>query len=101
MHLITRLLLGTAVLTAGAIMPSLPASASVTCDDPGSLLLTDQNSATANLNCPGSPSENNQGQDGKNNKSTSHGKPACVWVPKPDYQGSPSDPVEGQGGHWY
>ncbi|WP_344232701.1 hypothetical protein [Kribbella hippodromi] len=31
----------------------------------------------------------------------SHGKPACVWVPKPDYQPSPGEPAEGQGGHWY
>lgn len=101
MRLITPFLLGTAVVMAGAILPSVPASATVACDDPSGLLLSDQSSTNASLDCTGTPSENTQGHDGKNTTSTSHGKPACVWVPKPDYQGSPGDPVEGQGGHWY
>lgn len=100
MRLITPVILGSAGLIASAVMLSLPAPAMASCTPNGSLF-TGSDTSTANLNCPGAPSENNPGQNGKNNSSTSHGKPACVWVPKPDYQASPGDPVEGQDGHWY
>ncbi|GAA1559819.1 hypothetical protein GCM10009804_15790 [Kribbella hippodromi] len=100
MRLTTPVILGTAALIAGAAMQCLPASAGVRCDPSGSLSL-DPESSNGNLTCPQVPGENDGGQDGQNGKSVSHGKPACVWVPKPDYQPSPGEPAEGQGGHWY
>ncbi|HET6759536.1 MAG TPA: hypothetical protein VFH20_09690, partial [Propionibacteriaceae bacterium] len=98
MRLITPVVLGTAGLLASTAMQCLPAAAQ--CKPAGSIA-SGQNSTTGSLDCPGSPPSDPEGQDGKNTSSSGHGKPACVWVPKPDYLSSPGEPAEGQGGHWY
>lgn len=101
MRLIISVVVGTAGLLAGSVMQYLPASAAATGCTPSGSIASGQNSSTGSLNCPGSPENNNEGQKGRNTSSTGHGKPACVWVPKPDYLASPGEPVDGQGGHWY
>ncbi|MBB5979986.1 hypothetical protein [Kribbella solani] len=100
MRLITPVILGVAGLIAGAAIQCLPAAAGIRCDPSGGLT-TDQTSADGGLTCPTVPGEKDGGDEGRNGKSVSRGRPACVWVPKPDYQPSPGEPAEGQGGHWY
>ncbi|MDX3007074.1 hypothetical protein PWY87_35760, partial [Kribbella solani] len=100
MRLITPVVLGVAGLIAGAAVQCLPAAADVRCIPRGELGI-DMDTANGNVTCPSVPGEKDGGQDGTNGKSVGRGKPACVWVPKPDYQPSPGEPAEGQGGHWY
>jgi hypothetical protein len=58
--------------------------------------------ATGKLTCPGGGGGDDENQNpGKGSKKTKGVKPACVWVPKPDYISGVGQPVEGQGGHYY
>jgi hypothetical protein len=88
----------------GTLVSVLPASAAATCD-PSASINAQMNSSDAGLSCPPSPTAENtvgKGDSGtKTGKSGSGVKPACVWVPKPDYPGGGGGQVEGKGGHWY
>ncbi|MDX2973705.1 hypothetical protein, partial [Kribbella solani] len=80
MRLITPVVLGVAGLIAGAAVQCLPAAADVRCIPRGELGI-DMDTANGNVTCPSVPGEKDGGQDGRNGKSVSRGKPACVWVP--------------------
>ena len=57
------------------------------------------NSATGKITCVTEVPTGSKGKPGKSGKGSSV-KPACVWVPKPDYQ-TMGGPAEGDGGHYY
>lgn len=58
-------------------------------------------SAEGKIKCPKTPVTDPK--DPRKSKTSQTGtKPACVWVPKPDYISGVGEPVEGtNGGHWY
>lgn len=81
---------------------ALPASAAVTCGAPNGSVSTSDSSTTGKIVCPKPPvTKPKDPTKGKERTSQTVTKPACVWVPKPDYQAEPGEPVEGKGGHWY
>lgn len=65
----------------------------------------DMASADGGLKCPpasDSETPGNPGDSSRKGKTSSAGaKPACVWVPRPDYQAGAGQPVDGKGGRWY
>ncbi|MFB6721204.1 hypothetical protein ACFCV3_13625 [Kribbella sp. NPDC056345] len=98
----TRLVVAAATVgMLGALMTVVPASAAPTCGTPTASVQVSQDSANSNLRCPGVPPKNHPKVPGKTQTAGKVTKPACVWVPKPDYQAGAGQPVEGKGGHWY
>lgn len=89
------------VVAAGVLVAAAPASAGKPCTPTGGAF-SSKASADAVLKCPPPPSTTpTPSKPGDTRKTSKATKPACVWVPKPDYQPGPGQPAEGAGGHWY
>ncbi len=100
---VTRLIaVAAAAVVLLPLLPGLPAAARATCADPTGRLRTSTDSVDGTATCPGRPPAKHPNKPGGTTRTAGKvTKPACVWVPKPDYQAGAGQPVEGKGGHWY